>query len=207
MRVKGTRGRFRREAGATIDVDPASGSMESRSPFVAPVCAWRESTLPFGRAYPPDRVLHDLYPGSKAKNNPNVTMPLFLSGMSHTDPLTESTIDLRRPHFERLSSTTNTDGVVVPQQRLSQIALLHPEVLNCGHEGLDEARVLLSLLLCCVAKHNPTWKEQRIVKSRRLRKNVDVSLREGLWLSDLKIRACTPVPRKDNKPQKMVPNA
>ena len=96
---------------------------------------------------------------------------------------------------------------MVPPEQLSQIALLQPEVLNRCQEGIDEARALLGLVLCYVAKHDPAWKEERTVKGRRSKTDVDVPIRGALWLADLKVRAWVPVPGEDGKPQKMVANA
>ena len=175
--------------------------------FMAPVCEWREAAQSFARAYPPDRILNDLYAGSSTEGIPSVATPLVRWRMAHADPITESTVDLREHRLERLSSTGNTDGVVVPQQRLSQIALLQPEVLNRCQESADDARALLGLVLCFVAKHDPAWKEQRLVKGKRSGEEIDVSIRGALWLADLKVRAWVPVLGEDGKPQKMIANA
>ena len=58
-----------------------------------------------------------------------------------------------------------------------------------------------------LAKHDPAWKEERTVKGRRSKTDVDVPIRGALWLADLKVRAWVPVPGEDGKPQKMVANA
>ena len=85
--------------------------------LMAPVGAWRESAQPFQRAYPPDRVLNDLYSGSSEEGVPDVTVPLVHWGMAYADPIIESTVDLREPRLGRLSARDNTEGLVVPQQR------------------------------------------------------------------------------------------
>ena len=174
--------------------------------FMTPVCTWSESAQPFARAYPPDRLLNELYAGSTVDNIPNVTMPLVSWGIAHGDPIIEDTVDLREHRLNRLSLTNDTEGVVVPQQRLSQIALLTPEVLNRCQEGIDDARALLGLVLCYVAKHDHTWEKERMVKGKRAGEEVEVTIRGALWLADLKVRAWVPVPGEDEKPQKMVAN-
>ena len=175
--------------------------------LMAPVGAWRESAQPFERAYPPDRVLSELYTGSSEEGVPDVTVPLVHWGMAYADPIIESTVDLREPRLGKLSATDNTEGLVVPQQCMSQIALLTREVLNRCQENSDDARALLGLVLCYVARHDPAWKEQRVVKGRRTGEEVEISISGALWLADLKVRAWVPVPGEDDKPQKMVANA
>ena len=176
--------------------------------FMAPVRVWPDSARPFEAAYPPDRVLDDFYAGSEAEEVPNVTIPLVEWGMAHADPVFESVFDLRDRRLAMLTSADDdTNGIVVRQERLSQIALLQPEVLNRCQEGVDEARALLGLVLCCVARRDPAWKEQRTVQGRRSREEVEVSIRGALWLADLKVRAWVPVPGEDDRPQKMLANA
>lgn len=174
--------------------------------FMAPVPAWPESARPFARAYPPDRVLDDMYAGSKVEDIPDVTGELAAWGMAYTDPVTEVTVDLRDPRLAALNRTGDINGVVVAQERLSQIALLQPELLNRCQEEIDKAEALLGLVLCCVAKRDQAWKEWRTVTGRRSREEVEVSIPGALWLADLKVRAWVPVPGEDDKPQKMVAN-
>ena len=175
--------------------------------FMAPVRTWRGSAQPFQRAYPPDRILNELYSGSVEKGVPDVTAALVHWGIADADPIIENTVDLREARLAKLSAMDNTDGLVVPQQRMSQIALLTPEVLNRCQENSDDARALLGLVLCCAARHDPAWKEQRIVKGRRTGEEVELSISGALWLADLRVRAWVPVPGEDDKPQKMVANA
>ena len=184
----------------------------SNRQFMAPVQVWPESARPFANAYPPNRVLADLYAGSEADGIPNVTVALAAWGIALLDPVTETTVGLQDRRLGWLSATANPEGVIVaanaegiivPEERLSQIALLTPAVLNHCQEGINEARALLGLLLCHVAPRDPAWKEQRIAKGRRSREEVDVSIRGALWLADLKIRAWVPMPGEDDKPQKV----
>ena len=174
--------------------------------FMGPVRAWPESTQPFADAYPPNRVLDDLYAGSEANEIPNVAPALAEWGMAFSDPITDVTVNLKDRRLAALNGG-DTTGIVVPGERLSQIALLHPEVLNRCQEGIEQASALLGLVLCDVAQRDPAWKEQRTVEGRRSKEAVEVSIRGALWLADLKGRAWVPVPGEDDKPQKMVANA
>ena len=175
--------------------------------FMAPVCAWPESARPFALAYPPDRVLDQMYAGSETEGIPDVSIPLAEWGMAYTDPVTNVTVDLRDRRLAALNPNVDTNGVVVPDVQLSQIALLQPELLNRCQEEIDNARALFGLVLCCVAKRDVAWKEHRIAKGQRSREEVEVSIPGAVWLADLKVRAWVPVPGEDDKPQKMVANA
>ena len=174
--------------------------------FMAPVRVWPESARPFAKAYPPNRVLNDLYAGSATEEIPNVTEALAEWDIALSDPITATTVDLKERRLAALSPAA-TDGIVIPGERLSQIALLQPEVLNRCQEGINEARALLGLVLCHVAPRDQAWKEQRTAKGRRLKEEVAVPIRGALWLADLKVRAWVPVPGDDDKLQKMAATA
>jgi hypothetical protein len=100
-------------------------------------------------------------------------------------------------------SSAETEGVVVSNERFSQIALLQPDVLNRCQEGVEEPRALLGLVLCHVAPHDTQWQQERVVKARKLRQDVELPVCGALWLADLKFRSWVPVPGEDGKPVKM----
>ena len=175
--------------------------------FMGPVRAWPESARQFADAYPPNRVLDSLYADSKTEEIPNVAAALAKWGIALTDPITDVTVaELKERRLAALSGADPT-GIVVRGERLSQIALLRPEVLNRCQEGIEQARALLGLVLCDVAQRDRAWKEQRTARGRRSNEDVEVSIRGALWLADLKVRAWVPLPGEDDKPQKMVANA
>ena len=175
--------------------------------FMGPVRAWPESAQPFADAYPPTRVLDDLYAGSEKEGIPNVVVALADWGIALNDTITIETVaELTERRLAELSGADST-GLVVREQRLSQIALLQPEVLNRCQEGIDQARALLGLVLCDVARRDRSWKELRTAKGRKSSEDVEISMRGALWLADLKVRAWVPQPGEDGRPQKMVANA
>ena len=173
--------------------------------FMAPVSVWPQSAQPFAHAYPPGRILNDFYAGSESENIPDVTSPLVEWGIAYTDPIIETTVDLKDRRLAELTSVEDdTTGIVVHGQKLSQIALLHPELLLRAQEGVDDAHLaLLGLVLCHVARLDPAWKEQVTVNGRRQREDVQVSIRKALWIADLKVRAWVPVPGEDDQLQQM----
>ena len=204
-----SRGKDAASIARTVPLIASNGHSVRRSSgrlFMAPICTWPELAQPFAAAYPPNRVLDDLYAGSKTEKIPNVASALAEWEVALADPVTDATVKLGQPRLDALS-TADTNGIVVPEQRLSQIALLSPEVLNRCQEREEEARALLGLVLCYVAGRDPAWKEQRTVMGKKAKKEIEVPIRGALWWADLKVRAWVPVPGEDGRPQKMVANA
>jgi hypothetical protein len=171
--------------------------------MMAPVCNWHESARPFADAYPPQRVLADFFAGDADEKLPDVVPALVEFGIAIADPITsDAPSELRGPRLSAISSAA-TEGIVVTNQRFSQIALLQPELLNRCQEGIEEARSLLGLLLCHVAPHDAEWETERTVKGRKLRQDVELPVCGALWLADLTVRSWVPVPGDDGKLVKM----
>ena len=174
--------------------------------MMAPIQSWRESARPFAGAYPPHRVLADLYAGSPAQSIPSTVEALVDWGIAIADPIsTDMPAELKERRLAAMSDV-DTSGVTVSRERFSQIALLQPEVLNRCQEGIEEARALLGLVLCHVAPNDPSWTEIRSVKGRVSGRTVDIPIRAALWLADLKFRAWVPVAGEDGTVQKMHAN-
>jgi hypothetical protein len=171
--------------------------------MMAPVCSWHEAARPFADAYPPQRVLADFFAGDADEELPDVVPALVEFGIAIADPITIDTpSELRGSRLHAISSA-ETEGIVVSNERFSQIALLQPDVLNRCQEGFEEARALLGLVLCHVAHHDPEWQQERMVKGRKSRQDVELPVCGALWLADLKFRSWVPVPGDDGKPVKM----
>lgn len=167
--------------------------------MMAPVCTWGESARSFVNAYPPARVLSDVYAGNADEGIPNTVSAFVEWGIAIQDPITSDTpAELKDRRLAAISSG-NTDGIVVSGETFSQIALLQPEVLNRCQEGKEEARALLGLVLCHVVRHDARWQEERLVKGHRAGAVVDVRLRAALWLADLRFRSWVPVLEDDGK--------
>lgn len=171
--------------------------------MMAPVCNWHEAAQPFAVAYPPQRVLADFFAGDADEQLPDIVPALVEFGMTIADPITSDTpAELRGSRLNAISSA-ETEGIIISNERFSQIALLQPDVLNRCQEGVDEARALLGLVLCHVAPHDPEWQRERLVTGRRQREDVQVPMLGALWLADLKFRSWVPVLGDDGKPVKM----
>ncbi len=175
--------------------------------FMGPVPVWPESAQPFSDAYPRTRVLDDLYAGSENEGIPDVSVALEAWGIAFNDPIANKLVaELTERRLAALSGVDAT-GIVVREQTLSQISLLAPEVLNRCQEGIEQARALLGLVLCDVARRDQSWREWRRARGRKSGEDVEIKIRGALWLADLKGRAWVPQPGEDGKLQKVVANA
>lgn len=133
--------------------------------MMAPACSWHEAARPFADAYPPQRVLANFFAGDA--EFPDVVPALVQFGMAIADPIaSDMPSELRGSRLNAISPV-ETEGIVVSNERFSQIALLQPDVLNRCQEGVEEARALLGPLLCHVAPHDPEWQRERLVKGRK----------------------------------------
>ena len=176
--------------------------------MMAPIRCWHQAAQPFASAYPPDRVLAEMYAGS-SEELPECVTALVTWGMVIADPIHADTpSELTPRRLEELSSI-DIDGVTVPNNDIefSQIALLQPEVLNRCREGIEDARALLGLVLCHVAPHDSAWSTEQTVRARQAGQPIDVSVAGALWLADLRIRPWVPMPDEDDKPVPMLANA
>ena len=175
--------------------------------MMAPIRCWHSAAQPFANAYPPDRILAEMYAGS-SEELPECVSALVTWGMVIADPIhadTPSELTARR--LAELSSI-DTDGVTVSNNdvEFSQIALLQPEVLNRCREGIEDARALFGLVLCHVAPHDSAWCMERTVRARRSGQPTDVPVAGALWLADLRIRPWVPISDEDGKPVPMLAN-
>lgn len=177
--------------------------------MMAPIRCWHQAAQPFANAYPPDRILADMYGGSSSEDLPNCVTALVNWGIAIADPIYADTPSELTPRRLAELSSTDISGVTVPNndEEFSQIALLQPEVLNRCREGIEEARALLGLVLCHVAPHDPGWRMERVARGRRSGQVTDVPLAAALWLADLRIRPWVPISDEAGKPMPMLASA
>ena len=177
--------------------------------MMAPIPCWNESAQPFANAYPPNRVLAEMYAGSPSGDLPNCVGALVNWGIAIADPIsTDTPSEITERRLAELSSLETGDVTVTNNsEEFSQIALLQPEILNRCQVGIDEARALLGLVLCHAAPHDPGWRMERVVRGRRSGEQVEVPVAAALWLADLRIRGWVPLPGEDGKPVPMPANA
>ena len=176
--------------------------------MMAPVQCWHKSAQPFANAYPPNRILAEMYAGSSSEDLPESAAALVSWGIAIADPIYADTPSELTPQRLVELSSTDARGVTVSNndQEFSQIALLQPEVLNRCREGIEEARDLLGLVLCHVAPNDSRWRMSQIVQGRKSGQNTDVPVAAALWLADLKIRPWVPISGEDEKPVPMPAN-
>lgn len=169
--------------------------------MMAPIASWHESAQPFSGAYPPNRILSELYLGNSSKNIPSCVEALIGWRIAFPDPIAkDAPSELTERRLAELSQI-DTSGVTVNgnTQEFSQVALLQPELLNRCSVGIEEAHALLGLLLCHIAPHDPRWQTTQVVSGRRAGQSLELSVAGALWLADLKIRPWVPVRGEDDK--------
>ena len=177
--------------------------------MMAPVSHWYESARPFANAYPPDRVLAEMYAGSAQQGIPSCIEALIEWGLAFADPISiDAPTELTDKRLAELS-LNDAESITVRRNeaKFSQIALLQPALLNRSQAGIDEARALLGLVLCHVAPNDPRWRKKIIVKGRQDGQEIGLRVANALWLADLKSRAWVPQPGEDGKSVPTLANA
>jgi hypothetical protein len=168
------------------------------SVMMGPVAEWPAEARPFAEAYPPQRVLDDLYAGVEGRDSLGAALAAWR--LIFPSPLgEESPSDLKD---QRLGSVAQNGqdltGVSVSGVRFSQIALLSELIPSAGADP-KHARALLGLVLCHIARADSAWRETQNVFGRRAGEEVPCSLRRALWLGDLLYRAWLPVKGENGK--------
>lgn len=191
-----------------ISTDARSVRWSAERSMMAPVCTWPKTARLFARAYPPTRVLADLYAGFEIGERavPSGVPALVEWEIAIPEPLTTDRPAEVKDRRLAAISATDSDGVIVSGVDFSQIALLPREVLNRCQEGIEEARALLGLVLCHIAPSDMAWRQEKLVSGRRSRDDIEVRLRPSLWLADLKYRTWVPVQDEHGKLAKMDAN-
>jgi len=176
--------------------------------LMAPVSRWHEKARPFAAAYPSGRVLQDIYGGFADAGTPDVVQALCDWGIAYADPLaTASPAELKERRLAAIAvNPAEAEGVTVSGPKLSQIALLQPEVLNRCQEGPEEAAALLGLVLCYIAPTDAGWKARIEVIGHKAGADVPLIVWGALWLADLRFRSWVPVPGDDGRYNKMLAN-
>lgn len=170
--------------------------------LVPPVELWPEAAQPFAIAYPPNRVLADVYADE------DVTGPLVAWGMSHAGLLvTARPSELRDQRLAAIAMDEHVDDAVVRDAQVSQIALLQPELLNRCQEELELARALLGFVLCFVAQSDDSWRTVQTVNARRKGSDVTIAIRPALWLADIRSKAWVPIASDEQRPSKAIADA
>ena len=167
--------------------------------IMAPISSWDEPAKPFGNLYLPGRVLSDLYVTS-APSGANLISALSQWEMCFPGPLHRG----RRAEVdeallkELIVGDVEVAGLTVRNEMFSQVALLSTEVLQRCEEDPRLASLLLEFVLLYLAPNDASWKTQRTVKAKSKERELDVVVRDALWVGELKRRAWVPVDDADN---------
>ena len=172
--------------------------------MMAPVPTWNAAAQPFSDAYPPDRILADLY----GAIDPAIISTLEVWKMAHRDPIVTATaaeLSGRRLAAMVLDEFPS-EGITVRGEKFGYIALLQPEIFNHIQDS-DQAKALLGMVLCHIVPNDNSWRVWRTVRGTRERESVDVPICDALWLGDLRSRVWIPVRGEDDKPAKVAADA
>ena len=167
--------------------------------MMGPVAEWPMDSRAFADAYPPQRMLDDLYAAAGDRESIGPALKAWHLGVS--SPLIEETpTDLRGPRLASvLVDCQGTSGLTVGNVRFSQIAQLPSELISRAAADQNHAKLLLGLVLCHIAPSDPAWRENQSVVGRRDGKEVPCRVRSSLWLGDLLYRAWLPAKGEEGK--------
>jgi hypothetical protein len=170
---------------------------------MAPVSHWHKDAQPFSKVYKADRILAEDYL-TRIEGKPILVEALAAWDMAYRDPLVlETPKELRDARLKAIISTDTSDGVVVSNANLSQIALLPTELIQRCQGDLSLAKLLFGLVLNYIARHDAAWETPRLVRARHNGADIQVGVTPALWLADLKTKAWVPTPGESGLSQVM----
>lgn len=158
--------------------------------MMLPVSLWRMLAQPFVAAWPSSRVLDEIFSAEP------MATALSTWDLAYPDPIiTLRASELNGPRLAGMMPTpfaeTEMKGLVVRDETFTQIALLQPEMINHCQEP-EQAAAMLGFVVACLAREDDTWRCKRTLLGRRAGQDVQVEVRNALWLGDLKSRAWVP---------------
>lgn len=189
-----------------LAADGTSRRAGQRRLMVPPVLSWPETARRFADAYPPGRVLADIY--ATVPSAETLLKALSRWGMCHQGLISNSKREELRDRGLR-AIAANPDEVgsgVLREPQFSQIALLEPEIINHCKQSRELTRQLVGFLLCYVAREDQSWRSTVVVSLRTSDGDKPLELTPSLWLSDLRSKPWIPV-EEDDEVTHHAPNA
>jgi hypothetical protein len=174
-----------------LATDGATHKPGVRRMMVPPVLAWPEAARKFATAYPPGRVLDERY----AEQGNALLEALTAWGITYSSLV----VPLDRDEIpERGLKPIATDpeevaGASLREAKLSQIALLEPELINYCRQTRERAQALFGFVICFVAQADRSWRTVAQLPVKTPDGDKIVSLTPSLWLSDLRSKPWIPV--------------
>lgn len=161
--------------------------------LMAPVSTWHKEAQPFAAIYKDDRILAEEYVVGFGGSQ-QLSQALTAWDIAFADPLCEtSPKELRDEQLKAITpSGIDTQGVIITEQPLSQIALLPNELVQRSQSDLELAKKLLGLAISYAARFDPLWQQTRQVPGHRNKEEVPLSITPALWIADLRTKAWVP---------------
>jgi hypothetical protein len=174
-----------------LAADGAAYKAGRRRTMMPPLSAWPEAARPFGAAYPPGRVLAERY----AAGGASLLEALAAWGIAYPGLL--ATIE-RDEISERglkpiATAPEQIVGASLRVTKLSQIALLEPELINYCKQTREKAQLLFGLVVCFVASADTSWRTTVELPVKTPDGEKTISLTPSLWLSDLRSKPWIPI--------------
>jgi hypothetical protein len=171
--------------------DGATYKPGRRRTMVPPVSTWPEAAHAFVAAYPPQRILDERY----AEQGQELLAALSAWGISHPGLLVPFERDeiLERGLRSIALEPEQVSGASLRKARLTQIALLEPELIQHCKTTPELARALFGLVVCFVAPTDASWRETVELTVKTVDGEKTVTLTPSLWLSDLRSKPWIPV--------------
>lgn len=174
-----------------LATDGATYKPGRRRTMVPPVSVWPAAARKFAAAYPPGRVLDERY----AEQGDALLEALTAWGIAYPGlivPIERDEIPERGLKPIAINPE-EVAGASLREAKLSQIALLEPELINYCKQTRERAQALFGIVVCFVAQADRSWRSVVELPVRTPDGDKTISLTPSLWLSDLRSKPWIPV--------------
>jgi hypothetical protein len=174
-----------------LATDGATYKPGKRRTMVPPVSTWPEAARKFAATYPPGRVLDERY----AEQGDALLEALVAWGIAYHGlilPIEREEIPERGLRPIALEPE-QVSGASLRKAKLTQIALLEPELIQHCKTTPELAQALFGLVVCFVAPTDTSWRETVELTAKKADGEKTLSLTPSLWLSDLRSKPWIPV--------------
>lgn len=171
-----------------------SVSRHTPKKMMSPVVSWPDDAQSFADIYPPARVIADIY-ADPANGLADVPKALIEWGITYEQPLFRERRAIVGAELltELCDGPSVQAGLTVRNEQFSQVALFGTEVIQRCEQDKELATLLFGFVLSYLAPADPSWRQTRTVIGRKDGKEIPLTIRDTLWLGELKSRAWVPI--------------